>query len=244
MNISNKHAKMSLFTVFSIIALILFMIAAWIMLGLSLNTYKKMAKSKSQSKYKSKSPIKMAPIKANNQLKQLPKPKKMTSSGHIQSETNPIIKKLAIGYYLLKAKMENANNQQSIAENEKIAINILIKYNKAQDVYFKHYEYYAKTPDKLIIEGENVYSIIDPDLWLLNSANTPKQAIDGYYYVQTRNPGSELGKDQRYLLNAIPADYGNSGLNTFYIDQKGIVIESNNGAKPVYRFSDQQKSNQ
>ncbi len=87
----------------------------------------------------------------------------------------------------------------------------------------------------MIIEGENVYTIIDPDLGMLNSANSPKKAVKGYYYVQTKNPDSEPGKANQYLLNAVSADYGNTGINTLYIYQKGIVIQTNNGARPIYK---------
>ena len=58
LDLKDKQARMSLFTLFSLIALVLFMMAAWMMLDLGLNTYKKMAQSKHQSKYKTKTNLK------------------------------------------------------------------------------------------------------------------------------------------------------------------------------------------
>ncbi|MBU1044767.1 MAG: DUF2950 family protein [Candidatus Omnitrophica bacterium] len=221
--------RVSLFTVFSLIALVLFMMAAWAMLDLSLNTYKKMIKTKQQSNPKS------IPNKYTNSASgQLAKPQKMTVPSPIKTQTNPIAQKLAVGYYLFKAKMENANNQQIIKENEKIAINILNKYALAQEQYYQYYGYYCDSPDNLIIEGENKYTIIDPDLGVLNSATSPKQAVNGYYYVQTENPAAKPGQAQEYRLNAIPAEYGRSGLNSFCIDQKGNILQENNGGRMIY----------
>jgi len=221
---------MSLFSIFSIIALILICVTAWKMLDLGLTTYKKIAIGKHQSisnqTYKSSRPSSSG---------QLAKPEKMAMPSSIKTQTNPILQKLAVGYYLFKAKMENSNNQQLIAENEKTAINILNKYAQAQDQYFKYYGYYCDSPDNLIIEGENKYTIIDPDLGVLNSANSPKTADNGYYYVQINNSAARPGQSQEYGLNAIPAEYGQSGINSFWIDQKGIIIQENNGGKLIYQ---------
>ncbi|MFH1063241.1 MAG: DUF2950 family protein [Candidatus Omnitrophota bacterium] len=229
MDLANKYGRMSLFSIFSIIALILICITTWKMLDLGLDTYKKMATSKHQSKYSSKTPLKAMPVKANRKLNQLPKPQKMSRESHIQAQTNPILQKLAVGYYILKAKLENANNQQLIAQNEKIAINLLVKYVKAQEQYRQYYGYYAKSAGDLVIKDNAKYTMIDPELLVLNSANCPEQADNGYFYLQTSKAGSEPEQCDGYCLNAIPVEYGQSGLNSFCIDQKGIILQENNG---------------
>lgn len=171
------------------------------------------------------------------------KPTKISRSSQIQAQPNPILQKLMIGYYLVKENMETAYIQQTIAANEKNALNMLIKYAKAQEQYHQHYGYYAKA-NNLVIANNDQYTILDPDLLVVNSANSPEQADNGYFYLHTGKAYPEAEQSNEYCLNAIPAEYGQSGINTFCINQQGNMLQENNGAKPIYQPKALDQTNQ
>ncbi|MCG2711317.1 MAG: DUF2950 family protein, partial [Candidatus Omnitrophica bacterium] len=140
---------------------------------------------------------------------------------------------MVAGFYLAAAALENIKDQGALKENEIKAAKILTKYAKAQEIYKKHYGDYAANASGLIIEENGKYIVIDSKLKVLNASYSKENPANGYYYVELVERGSK-SHNSSFFLSAVPAQYGISGLNTFWIDKRGVVMKKNNGAKPIY----------
>ncbi|MFH1093367.1 MAG: hypothetical protein V1739_04325 [Candidatus Omnitrophota bacterium] len=206
---------MSLYSVLSIITAIMICAAAWNLLDLAKNIYRKNFKGSGKKTFQEKTVV---------------------SEPYQQ---NFFLRKLFVGYYLAKATFENTKDQAALKENEMKAVKLLRKYAKAQEIYKKHYGYYAGDASELIIEENGKYTIIDPHIKVLNASYTKENPANGYFYVELIKKGSE-GHASSFLLSAVPAQYGISGLNTLcvlYINNQVKLLKKNNGGNPVFDIS-------
>jgi hypothetical protein len=241
--LKNIKARMSLYSALSIIALMLLCTAAWNMLDIAQKTYKKMLtgnKKKHFHKHFDQKKVKKSKIPEESEIIENNK-KSLSSEKKIQTQTNPIYQKIMAGLYIAESKLKANNIRSSLQSNERNAVRILQKYAQAQKKYYDHYGHYAKDASDLIIKQDGKYTILDPDLSVLNSALSPEKASQGYFYVEITKPSLKTDKTIAYILNALPAEYGLSGLNTYCVNQGGAVFQKNNGAKAVKdaKFLDQ-----
>ena len=212
---TNISGKMSLYSVLSIITVIIICTAVWKMFDLAKTTY-------------------MYTLKGTS--KEMPKEKTAVKQDHGQ---NLFLRKLFVAFHLAAAALENTNDQARLKENELKATSLLKKYAKAQEIYKKHYGYYAEKASELIIEESGKYTIIDPTLKALNASYRKENPTDGYYFVELAKKGSE-GHISSFFLSAVPAQYGISGINTiciFSLDEQTKILKNNNGGKPVFDIS-------
>lgn len=93
-NLAKNSAKMSLYSIFSIIAIIILCAAAWNMLDLAKNTYLKTNKSSGKTTPKEAQPL----VKKSN--------------------INPFFRKLLIAFHLAKANLKNTRDKVELKENE------------------------------------------------------------------------------------------------------------------------------
>jgi len=84
------------------------------------------------------------------------------------------------------------------------------------------------------VDGEMIY-LIDS---AMAAATSPETARSGYYFVDIAagSDGKAYDATRQHGLCAVPANYGSSGLNTFVIDDSGILYQKDNGGRPVTEF--------
>ncbi len=201
--------KISLFSIFSIIAIIIMCTAAWKALDIAKDTYLKTIK--------------------NNQKTA---PKKQSSKVN-KTAMNPFLSKLFVGFHLAKANVENNKDIAAIKANESKAQDILKRYAAAQEKYREFYGYYAKNATELIIEENNKLTIIDPVIKVLNSAYNKENPQNGYFYIEIVKTGPKA-RPASFFLSAIPAKYGISGFNTYCINEQGKIRKSNTKGHPEF----------
>jgi len=70
------------------------------------------------------------------------------------------------------------------------------------------------------------------------AATSPGTAKVGYYYVDISSGSDGIAYDatRQYGLCAVPAEYGGAGINTFVVDEAGIIYQKDNGGQPVTQF--------
>ena len=211
---SNISAKMSLYSIVSIIAIIIMCTAAWKMLDLAKTTH-------------------LSSIKSSG---------KATSKEHLQpkeNSQNPFLRKLLIGFYQMSANLQKSKDRTALKENEIRAARLLRKYSKAQEIYKSHYGYYAADSTELIIEVDSKYTIIDQTLKVLNSSYNKESPANGYYYIELVKSSSKADSGS-FILSAVPAEHGISGLNTICIfkgNKRAKILKKNNGGRPVFDIS-------
>ena len=203
--------KMSLYSAFSIISVIIICAAAWNLLDLAKITY-------------------LNTLKGSG--KEIPKQQVV----RITQQQNPLLRKLLVAFYLAKAEYETTKVQAALKENENKAIKLLKKNAKAQEIYKNYHGYYADNASELIIEENGKFTIIDPQLKVLNTSYNKENPADGYYYVEIVKKGSK-GHVSSFFLSAAPARYGISGINTYCISNQTQVLKKNTRGKPVFDIS-------
>ena len=224
---NNSSGKISLTTMFVIIAIIIILIAAWTALDISLNAYKSMMKTASE-KIDSEDTI--------GDLKQLQSAKGLDSDSKEDSEAERKKREAPEKVSYVHNTGDGENNKEEvlaglktamqtidispeeiIINNELQASQLLEKYVAAQEIYKGYYNRYAQDASDLIIEEEGSFKIIDEELKPLNFAKKQDTAINGYYFKE-----KVIIKDEQesFTLIAIPAIYGKTGTQTIAVSSK------------------------
>jgi len=144
---------------------------------------------------------------------------------------NPLTRTVITGYWKMRLQSEDAQSRRRMRENEKNALALLGRYVKAQHVFLRQYGKFAAGASELIIETNGKFKIIDPELSQVVMARDKDTAYKGYYYkyrtFAVRSDGDS------FLICAIPAEYGTSGLYTLHVDQDGEIKKIDNQGQPI-----------
>ena len=150
-----------------------------------------------------------------------------------QAAMDPVTRGVIVGYWKMRVQVEDAQSRRLMRENEKYAQTMLRRYVKAQNAFLRHYQKYAMGASELIIETNGRFKIIDSELVQVVRARDKDTAVQGYYYkyrtFAVRSDGDS------FIICAMPAEYGISGLYTLYVDQNGEIKKIDNQGQPIVR---------
>ena len=209
-----QAGKTTLYSLITVVTLITIIVAGWFALNSMLKITRNMLKN--SGVLKSKIPD-----------------KKQTPVIKTTKET----RKVLLAYFQDKESVKKISDSEKIQNNENIAKDMLVKYTDAQQVYISNTGSYAKDCSELFLKKGDSFQFIDPDLQIMDAAYNQQYAKNGYYFIETvRDSIGSRGKDFDYVVCAVPADYGVTGLQTFCIDSKKekVVFKKNNSARPVF----------
>ncbi|MFK5924090.1 MAG: DUF2950 family protein [Verrucomicrobiota bacterium] len=130
--------------------------------------------------------------------------------------------------------VEDEETKQQIISNESAAINALLVYVKAQTTYKSEKGHYANTLSKLDLPAEIKQADMDAFASGENKSFTG-EGYKGYTFAHVRKNGTQgMNYEKDFVLCAFPAMYHMSGLHTFVIGPKGIVLQSDTNGMPVH----------
>ncbi|MBI4844864.1 MAG: hypothetical protein HY810_00030 [Candidatus Omnitrophica bacterium] len=203
-----RVARASLYSVFSIIALIIISLSTFLLLDFLEKSYR------SISGLDKKEPVEIHKKTEN-------KPKSRESIVHK-------LKNAFFVWYL------NCKYAAEIKKNEAYAFELLEKYSYAQLKYKSIYGVFAKNAAGLIIKQKgSAYKIIDPDLEVINFSIQNNTAINGYFFIYPKiNQASNNNlTNSDFFLYAVPDKYGITGINTLCVNSKTIVLKKDIAAR-------------
>ncbi|MFH1459609.1 MAG: hypothetical protein ABIG64_04475 [Candidatus Omnitrophota bacterium] len=123
----------------------------------------------------------------------------------------------------IKNNLETLNRKTELNNNIKTVIQLLEKYARAQEIYYKNYGIYAENSASLIIKAQDgQFQLIDADLKVISMSNSRQEPYCGYTFKQAIIKDSNQ-KSTGFTLFAIPAKNELAGPNILCIDNQGIV---------------------
>ena len=134
-------------------------------------------------------------------------------------------KLLSLGLVLLDIKQLSVQWVQSeMAAREDAAAENLETLGKAIDSYEQTF---GKLPDSLVQLGAGPTKQVTPDRAALVSASLAAGSDGGYHFLYRITSGADSSQNQ-YVIEALPEDYGTSGLDSFFRDASGKIHEADN----------------
>ncbi|MCP4649964.1 MAG: DUF2950 domain-containing protein [PVC group bacterium] len=241
--IMTNRAGTSIYSIFSIIIVILLIIGTLVAMQFLKRTYQEILPgSKSVSSGNVQIPAEL--LKGLSPGGEVPPeqeaPKTIVVRGSARTENKAAIQALT-EYHNTESILKDSVDREKIIANEKSAAKLLKKYAAAQEIYRKYYGLYAENAAELLIEKKGVYEIIDDDLRILNSAKSKQRAMRGYYYIETvRITVGESDSKNSFMLCAVPAEYGRSGIHTLCINSQNqtMIFQKNNSARPIFHVKE------
>jgi type II secretory pathway pseudopilin PulG len=103
--------------------------------------------------------------------------------------------------------------QSPAQRNECMAVGRLKTYAVAQDRYRQQHGRYSASMETLAANDGSLRAIR-----LMAQANEPAHPLQGYYFILVG------GNEDRHIMYACPALYGETGINTLVIDETGNVL--------------------
>ncbi|NOY00882.1 MAG: hypothetical protein GXP30_14295 [Verrucomicrobia bacterium] len=164
-----------------------------------------------------------------------------------------LIAGIACGLYYLKTRIEkdpqgvitqmwdfamDDETKQLIVSNETAVTDALRDYVKAQTIYKSNNGHYARTLSDLELPAEMKLADMDAFTSGDNKSFNGK-GYKGYTFAHVPKNGTQgMNYEKDFVLCAFPALYHMTGLHTYAIGPKGIVLQSNNNGLPVHNATE------